>query len=191
MRDDLVDRALERMKIPKGSPLTIPVARELCQREGIRGLLAGRVRRSGDVYSLAVQLLDPVTGSVKLVETEQFKDPGDVFSRVDSLADRVRARLGESMQSIEATSIPLEQATTPSFVALQLYSEGRRSARRGDFTSAIGLFQRATTEDPEFALAHAALGDAYSVTGARSQAIEAIRACPATARVRPARETVD
>jgi serine/threonine protein kinase/tetratricopeptide (TPR) repeat protein len=172
VRDDLVDRALERMKIAKGSPLTIPVARELCQREGIRGLLAGRVRQSGGVYALAVQLLDPVTGSVKLVETEHFKDPGEVFSRVDALADRVRSRLGESMQSIEATSIPLEQATTPSFVALQLYSEGRRSARRGDFTSAIGLFQRATTEDPEFALAHAALGDAYSVTGSRAQAIE-------------------
>ncbi|MET0556694.1 MAG: serine/threonine-protein kinase, partial [Vicinamibacteria bacterium] len=102
VRDDLVDRALERMKIAKGSPLTIPIARELCQREGIRGLLAGRVRQSGGVYSLAVQLLDPATGSVKLVETEQFKDPGEVFSRVDSLADRVRARLGESMQSIEA-----------------------------------------------------------------------------------------
>jgi serine/threonine protein kinase/tetratricopeptide (TPR) repeat protein len=188
VRDDLVDRALERMKIAKGSPLTIPVARELCQREGIRGLLAGRVRRSGDVYSLAVQLLDPVTGSVKLVETEQFKDPGDVFSRVDALADRVRARLGESMQSIEASSVPLEQATTPSFVALQLYSEGRRSARRGDFASAIGLFQRATTEDAEFGLSFAALGDAYSTIGKRRDAIEAYDRALRTARSTSARD---
>jgi Tfp pilus assembly protein PilF/TolB-like protein len=188
VRDDLVDRALERMKIAKGSPLTIPIARELCQREGIRGLLAGRVRQSGGVYSLAVQLLDPVTGSVKLVETEQFKDPGDVFSRVDSLADRVRARLGESMQSIEATSIPLEQATTPSFVALQLYSEGRRAARQGDFASAIGLFQRATVEDAEFALAHAALGDAYSITGLRDRALEYYRRALQTDRALSRRE---
>lgn len=172
VRDDQVDRALERMKLAKGSAVTVPIGRELCQREGIRGLLAGRVRQSGDTFALAVQLIDPVTGSVKLVETEQFKDPGDVFSRVDALAERVRARLGESMQSIEASSVPLEQATTPSFVALQLYSEGRRAARRGAFASAIGLFQRATLEDPEFALAHGALGDAYSVTGLRTRASE-------------------
>ena len=188
VRDDLVDRALERMKVAKGSPLTIPVARELCQREGIRSLLAGRVRRSGDVYSLAVQLLDPVTGSVKLVETEQFKDPGDVFSRVDSLAGRVRARLGESLQSIEASSIPLEQATTPSFVALQLYSEGRRAARSGDFASAIGLFQRATTEDAEFGLSFAALGDAYSTVGKRRDAIEAYDHALRVARSTSARD---
>jgi eukaryotic-like serine/threonine-protein kinase len=188
VRDDLVDRALERMKLAKGSPLTIPVARELCQREGIRGLLAGRVRQSGGVYSLSVQLVDPLTGSVKLVETEQFKDPGQVFSRVDSLADRVRARLGESMQSIEASSVPLEQATTPSFVALQLYSEGRRVARSGDFANAIGLFQRATLEDPDFALAFGALGDAYSVTGLRARAGESYRSALASSRSTSKRE---
>jgi tetratricopeptide (TPR) repeat protein/predicted Ser/Thr protein kinase len=188
VRDDQVDRALERMKLAMGSPVTVLIGRELCQREGIRGLLSGRVRQSGETYALAVQLIDPLTGNVKLVETAQFKDPSDLFSRVDALAERVRARLGESMLSIEASSLPLEQATTPSFVALQLYSEGRRAARSGDFASAIALFSQATAEDADFALAHAELGHAHSALGHRSDAIRAYERALQGARATSRRE---
>ena len=60
---------------------------------------------------------------------------------------------------------PLEQATTPSLEALKAYSMGWKALYARGETAAIPLFQQAVEDDPQFALAYAALGLMYGVTG--------------------------
>ena len=54
---------------------------------------------------------------------------------------------------------------TNSVTALQAYDEGLQLARAGDNTQAVGKFEKATTEDPNFAMAFAKLAQTYFSLG--------------------------
>ena len=84
-------------------------------------------------------------------------------STLGQMATRFRARVGESLATVERYSTPLE-ATTPSLEALQAYSAGMKAALAGS-VRALPLFQRAVEIDPDFALAHAHIGFRYSGMG--------------------------
>jgi tetratricopeptide (TPR) repeat protein len=77
----------------------------------------------------------------------------------------MRAKQGESHNSIQKLNRPLEQGTTPSLEALQNYSAGYSEMARGDFLAAVPLFERAIEIDPNFAAAYLHLGDAFNNAG--------------------------
>src|SRR5208337_1363859 len=58
-----------------GKPTTVrvtpEVGREICQRENIRGLIAGSITRTGQEYALSAQLIDPQTGATVRSYTER------------------------------------------------------------------------------------------------------------------------
>ena len=76
------------------------------------------------------------------------------------LSRDVREALGESLYQIQRTDKPLPQVTTKSLSALQQYADGAQLWRLGKFQDATTLFKAAIASDPEFAMAHAALGGA-------------------------------
>jgi eukaryotic-like serine/threonine-protein kinase len=84
----------------------------------------------------------------------------------------MRGKLGESLNSIQKLSRPLEEATTPSLEALQNYNEGTVELGLGHSLSAIPLFERATAIDPNFAEAYFRLGVAYEVAGDMARSAE-------------------
>jgi serine/threonine protein kinase/tetratricopeptide (TPR) repeat protein len=186
--DDRLADALQRMRRARSSPLDLPTSRDLCQREGIRLLLTGSIRRIGPLHRVAVQVREPRSGAIVLSEVEQFEQPQAFFAHVDALAERVRGRLGESLPSIEAASVPLEKATTSSLEALRLYSAARVAGRAGDSASARALLQQATEVDPEFALAHARLADTSAVAGDTAKAVEGYARAHALSKDLPPRE---
>src|SRR5207247_2065454 len=80
---------------------------------------------------------------------------------------KFRARLGESLATVERHSTPLAEATTPSLEALKAYSTGHRVSvsAGGGAGAGIPFLRRAVEIDPQFAMAHAALGGSYSIIG--------------------------
>src|SRR5439155_7644511 len=70
---------------------------------------------------------------------------------------------------------PAENVTTPSLEALQAYSLGYQAMERNDYAAAVPLFERATSLDPNFAMAYARLGTSYSNQGETSRAAENTR----------------
>ncbi len=186
--DERVAEALRRMKRERGAPLDLAVTRELCQREGIRVLLTGTIRRAGSLYRMAVQAREPRSASVVFSEVAQFGAEDEFFGSVDALAERVRKRLGESLSSIDSASLPLEKVTTSSLEALRLYSASRTASRGGDANSARALLQQATAVDPEFALAHARLADLSFVAGETAHAVEGYTRAAALEKDLPPRE---
>ena len=77
----------------------------------------------------------------------------------------MRAKLGESLNSIQKLNRPLEQATTPSLEALQSYTAGYSEMGQGQFLAAVPLFERAIALDPNFAMAYLFLGVAFNNAG--------------------------
>jgi len=86
----------------------------------------------------------------------------EVLTALDSVADRVRSKLGESAKSVDTYRVPIVTATTPSLEALQAYSMGDYLGSQGkDETETLPLFQRAVELDPKFAMAYGQIASDY------------------------------
>jgi eukaryotic-like serine/threonine-protein kinase len=84
----------------------------------------------------------------------------------------MRARLGESVSSVEKLNRPLGQYTTSSLAALQNYTMGYTPQSQGQFFVSIPFFQRAVELDPNFARAYELLSIAYGNAGDTARANE-------------------
>jgi tetratricopeptide (TPR) repeat protein len=89
----------------------------------------------------------------------------DVFDIQDEIARAIAGRLKITLEGTRDE--PLVKAGTRNLEAYQLYVEGRALLyKRGwKMNRALECFQRATTLDPEYALAWAGLADCYIVLG--------------------------
>lgn len=156
-----LDAVLARMEKPLGERISPTLGREICQREHVRGLIAASITRTGQEYALTAQLIDPETGETVRSFTERSYGEDHILEAVDVLAKEIREALGESLYQIHEASKPLPQVTTQSLSALQQYAEGSELWREGKYFDAGTLFKAAIATDPDFAMAHAALGNAY------------------------------
>ncbi len=142
-------------------PIDERVGREVCLREHIKGMISGSITRSGREYAVSARLIDPQTAMAVRSYIELAADQDHVLEAMGRIAARIRRDLGESLASIRQNDDPLPQVTTPSLDALRLYSEGQYLWRTGQYEAAVEAYQSALKHDPDFAMAHAALGNAY------------------------------
>jgi eukaryotic-like serine/threonine-protein kinase len=155
-----LDAVLKRMGRSQNERVTPTLGREICQRENVRALIASSITRTGQEYALTAQLIDPKTGDIVRAYTERSYGEDHILEALDVLSHDVREALGESLYQIQSTDKPLPQVTTKSLSALQQYADGAQLWRLGKFQDATTLFKAAISSDPEFAMAHAALGGA-------------------------------
>jgi DNA-binding winged helix-turn-helix (wHTH) protein/tetratricopeptide (TPR) repeat protein len=163
--DQRIQQTLKLMGQPAGARLTPELAREVCERTGAGAVLEGSIAGMGSQYVLGLRARDCRTGEVLDREQVQAAKKEDVLSALDRVAKRFRTRVGESLATVEKHDTPLVEATTPSLEALKAYSMGMRiNAAQGE-AAAVPFFKRAVELDPQFALAHAALGIMYGTLG--------------------------
>ena len=174
--DQQIQQTLGLMGKPADAKLTPAIARELCQRTGSAAVLIGSIAQIGAQYLLIVKAVNCVSGESLASAEAQASDKTHVLDALGTVASELRRKLGESVNTVRKFDTPLELATTPSLEALQSFSLGWKTlVGKGDSASAVPLFQRAITLDPNFAMAYAALGVAYSNLGERSLASENLR----------------
>lgn len=96
-------------------------------------------------------------------------DSSRLFDLVSSLGSRLRLALREP--SLSSVGAEQARASLPrNASALQHYSEGLGRLQSSDALAARDLFARAVDEEPDFPLAHAALGRAYATLGYEEKA---------------------
>jgi len=145
-----------------GAPLTGEVAREVCVRGNRQVVLSGGIASVGQSYLLTLEATDCNSGKKLASAKDQARSKEAVLGALDSIADHVRSKLGESARSIEGYQVPIQQATTSSLDALKAYSMGQYLESQGrDETEFIGFFQRAVELDPQFAMAYGAMANTY------------------------------
>jgi Flp pilus assembly protein TadD/predicted Ser/Thr protein kinase len=158
-----VTETLKMMGRPAGDRLTPEVTQEVCQRTGSKAMLTGSIAGLGSQYVIGLRAVNCNTGDVLAEAQEQAAGKEAVLKALDAAAGSLRSKLGESLSSVQKYATPLEEATTPSLEALKAYSEGRKTmVGKGDSAAAVPFFSRAIHLDPKFAMAYAALGNAYS-----------------------------
>jgi tetratricopeptide (TPR) repeat protein len=143
------------MKKDATATIDEPLATEIAIREHLKAVLSCAISNVGEAYLLTAKVIDPQSGTAVSTESVQARGKDSVLAALDELATRVRQNLGESLSSVSAQRVALPRATTPSLEALRLYAESRQAL---DANLSRDLLAQALTLDPDFAMAHAALG---------------------------------
>jgi len=171
-----IQKSLQMMGKPASIHLTPDLAREVCQRVAGEAVLDGWIAKLGSQYVLGLRAINCRTGDhiSDLQATVAGKD--QVLKALGDISGQLRTKLGESLATVQRFDTPIEEATTPSLEALQAYSLGRQAMiQKGESSSCVPFFQRAIRLDPEFGIAYAALGNAYSNIGETGLAATNIR----------------
>jgi tetratricopeptide (TPR) repeat protein len=160
-----IQRVLRLMETPVDARLTPAMAQEVCQRTASAAVLEGSIASLGSQYIVGLRATNCRTGDVLDEEQAQAARKEDVLTSLSQIAQTFRARLGESLATIEKHSTPLSEATTSSLDALKAFSAAWKvNVTKGEAAS-IPLFKRAVEIDPQFAYAWANLGLGYSSVG--------------------------
>ncbi|MGB7285172.1 MAG: winged helix-turn-helix domain-containing protein [Candidatus Acidiferrum sp.] len=141
--------------------ITPALGREICQRENIRGLVTGSITRTGQEYALSAELIDPQTGATVRSYMERSYGEDHVLDALDVIAADIRHDLGESLYQIHRADRSLPEVTTSSLTALKQYADSAALWHQGRYQDSITLLRAAIQSDPDFAMAHAALGSDY------------------------------
>ena len=173
--DQQVRQVLRMMQRPPDTRLTAEAAQEICERAGGTAVLEGSIASLGSQYILWLRARNCHTGDILGQEQAQAGTKDEVLNALTRMAVQIRARLRESLSTIEEHSIPLEQATTPSLEALKAYSAARNVVMIRGFSAAIQHLERAISIDPQFPMALADLGFYYWNMGQTDIGAEYVR----------------
>ena len=170
-----VDRALRRMEKPVSTPLEGSVVDELAARNGYEATLTGSITPFGKGYVLSARLTT-VGGKELASLSESAANPDALIPAVGRLSKALRRTIGESSAMIDSVK-PLEQVTTSSLRALQLYTRAFDESRegRGESQFTLGLLREAIATDPAFAMAHRYLGIKLYLLDSTQQALRHLR----------------
>jgi len=141
--------------------------REIGQELGVNAVLAASFLRAGDKLRVNAQLLDVASGGI-LWSDRMDATAADIIAVQDTIAQRIVEGLRIELSSDE--QVKLQQPATANASAYDEYLRGRdrmgsyiyHTLANEDVEAAIEHFKRAIELDPNFALAHCALGGCYA-----------------------------
>ena len=165
MADATIADTLQTLGRAPNDTLTAPLARDVCTHTRGRVLVDGTISLAADRYTLIVQATRCADGGPIARETRTFTTKDDALPALGHALEQVRTALGESRESLQAYDVPLPVATTDSLEALRAFHLGMDLRSRAENVRAIPALKTAITLDPQFALAYAQLGSAYSNIG--------------------------
>jgi len=163
--DQKVQQALQFMGRPADTRVTNEIGREICLRNGIRAMLTGSISSLGSQYVITLDAVNTSTGDNLAEAQEQAASKEQVLNALGSATSKLRAKLGESLASIQKFDKPLEQATTSSLEALKAFTLGDQQHNLAEELAAIPFYQRSIELDSNFAMAYARLGTIYNNLG--------------------------
>jgi TolB-like protein/class 3 adenylate cyclase/Flp pilus assembly protein TadD len=142
----------------KGKPVKVQqVAEEL----GVRYVLEGSVRKTGDKVRINAQLVDATTGHHLWAERLDGQ-LGDIFALQDRFTQKIVAALAVKLTADDESL--LASRGTDNVEAYDDYLRGLELQQRNtpdDLVKAVEYLKKATEFDPDFARAHAQLASAY------------------------------
>ncbi len=135
--------------------------REIGEALNVDTLLEGSVRKAGDRLRVSAQLINVADG-YHLWSERYDRQMSDIFALQDDITENIVGRLRVEL-SAEGASRP-SRRPTENVDAYNCYLRGRfhlNQRTESDTLAAIARFEEAAQFDPEYALAHAGLAEAY------------------------------
>jgi TolB-like protein len=137
-------------------------------RLGVASIVDGTVRRAGNRIRITAQLVDAATGFPTWSERYD-RQTDDAFALQDDIANAIAEAL-----NVKLFPASVDKSRAIAASAHDVYLRGKFSLNKrteADLWRAVAFFEEAIRDAPEFAPAHAGLGDAYllmGIYGARS-----------------------
>jgi serine/threonine protein kinase len=175
LADNKVRGTLSDIGLAENDAVTGEVALQICRRTGSRIAIAPAIADAGNRLRLELKAVDCQSGATISLIRHEAASRNDVVAALGNAALQLRTELGEPSSSVAKYNSPLDQATSSSPDALELLTVGYRRHLAGNVLEAIPYYERAVQIDPNLALAHAALGAAYTNVGDATQAAVAAR----------------
>jgi eukaryotic-like serine/threonine-protein kinase len=170
-----VESTLKLMGRAANERITPDLADDICQRTESKAVLASTIATIGAEYAISLDAMNCQTGeSIGKTEVQAARKE-DVLKSLNEAVSGLRAKLGESLASIQKFDVPLEQVTTSSLEALKSYSLGRRMLNEKGDVDAVPFFKQAVEQDPNFALAYLSMGASFINMGENAQVIANVR----------------
>jgi tetratricopeptide (TPR) repeat protein len=138
-------------------------ALEIARRSHADEVLMGGFLAVGEKLLVSVRLFDERSGQLVTAEHFVVDRPADILNQVDLLSPKLAARLVTVPDEVGMRS-SLAETMTKSVEAYRYYSVGVTKAQAFQNPEAVSLLRKAIRLDPEFAMAYARIGYAYSVT---------------------------
>jgi TolB-like protein/Tfp pilus assembly protein PilF len=147
----------------KSAPENLP---DIAKQLGVLNILEGSVQKAGDQVRVNVQLINALTNTHLWAEiydrklTDIFAVESDIAK---TIADTLQARLSGSEKAL------MTKTPTVNKEAYELYLKGRffwNKRTADDLRKSIEYFNQAIAKDPEYALAYAALAQAWLIVPA-------------------------
>jgi TolB-like protein/class 3 adenylate cyclase/cytochrome c-type biogenesis protein CcmH/NrfG len=146
----------------KGKPVKV---KQVAEELGVRYVLEGSIRHSGDQVRINAQLIDATTGGHLWAERYDGT-MDDVFALQDRITGKIVEALAVELTAGEEDQVARKETGSPE--AYDAFLKGWASYRRQtpeDLARAVPYFEEAITLDPNYSRAHAALAAVYR-TGA-------------------------
>jgi eukaryotic-like serine/threonine-protein kinase len=162
--EDHVRETLAFMERPPEERITREVAKEICERQGIKAMLLGTISSLGSHYAISLEAVNAHSGDSIASEQVEADGKEQVLKALGLAASTLREKLGESLSSVQKFDAPIDQATTSSLDALKAYSSGFERHSNGKYSEAIPYYKDAIDRDPNFTIAYARLATCYNYT---------------------------
>ncbi len=172
LSDNKVAATLKLMTRAPDAKLTPEVAREVCQRVASKAYISGSIAILGTQYVVGLKAVNCLNGDLLAEEQATTASKEKVLDLLGKEASSLRAKLGESLATVQKFDLPLAEATTSSLEALKAYSLGVKATREVGSSAALTYDQQAVELDPSFALGYRALGGDYDSLGQVGRASE-------------------
>jgi tetratricopeptide (TPR) repeat protein len=174
LSDRRVGETLRLMGRTPNDRVTRELAQEICLRTGSKALLAGSISRLENEYVVGLEAVGCGNGDSLAKEQAVASTKEEAVKALSKVAASLRAKLGESLASVQKFDVPIE-ATTPSLEALKTFSMGVKTQQEKGDAEAIPFLRRSIELDPNFAMAYARLAVSYANDGQPSLAAENLK----------------
>jgi len=145
--------------------------KEVATRGGVNHVLQGGFVKAGGTFRISYTLQEASSGKLLGSESMEGKGEESILSMIDGMTKKIKENF-ELSQEVIASDIDKDigTITTNSPEAYKFYMEGATYHNNGDYKSAIQLYEKAVSLDPEFATAYRSLAMACGNLGFNAEA---------------------
>ncbi len=185
---DRLHQVLQDLRIASNATLAPAQLASVADFTSARRVLWGQYTRFGNAIRIDATLQDLDRGESTLLNA-MAPTEGSLLAAISELAEKVRGDLARGSPDIlgELKSTSWKPSTN-SFEALRLYNEGVQLTQQGTHQEALKVFEAATKQDTNFALAYSALAQSYATLGYDNEAAQFSRRAMSLGEALPAQE---
>jgi putative peptide modification system cyclase len=175
---------------PEHTDVDRTIGSEVAIRNGARALVLPTVAEIGGRVRVTAEVIDPQTQTTVWSESADGVGADSVLPSLDKVNQKLRVRLGEALSTVSSESRPLEKVATKNLDALRAFSLAEHAYSSRNMKEAMQMFRQSLKLDPDFALAHAAIGRILTNAGQNEDALREFDAAMALRDRLPPRDAL-